>query len=89
MRVDPDFDGGAAALTDLACSERKLESMRFAMGGLQALTDDELQAFSGMPLAPLGLEKFVLESAKLSMAADSMPFDVSTHQAAQTAVAAG
>jgi len=77
-------------LSDFGCDSRPLRAITGDHGALN-FTENDIQNFCGRPLAPLGLEQFVVERPRqdsgLPPVSSQLPFDVSHHDQASSHVA--
>ena len=83
------------AISDFSCSQRVLSELKpngnSPEDNALAMTQDELNDFSSVPLSPVGVSVYTTQisrhDAGLPQINDQLPFDVSRHGQAQTAVA--
>lgn len=78
-------------ISDFSCKHRFLSELKPSDDGSLALNADELNDFASVPLSPIGVHTYTTQisrkDAELPVINDRLPFDVSQHQQAQTAVA--
>ena len=75
-------------ISNASCESRDLLPQEFKVGdGTVQMTAEELSAFACKPLESLSLDFYVLTEDPSTRVSDELPFDVSGHTSARTAVA--